>query len=102
MPDASDDRHHIGETEPPSRHKRKGVLNLKNSIQQHVQQPLDKTANRQALNCIQQESVNIFENSLPVIDVFGVKPSPIVDDELELPLDIVADYTLAYPDSTAT
>ncbi|CAD7011414.1 unnamed protein product [Ceratitis capitata] len=76
---------HLIEAEPPPRHIRKGVLDFKDTIQQHTQQPLDRTTYRQALDAIHQESVNTFMDSLLVNGVLGEIPPPIADNELELP-----------------
>lgn len=43
------------------------------------------TAYWQALNVIHQESVNTFLNFNPMNGVFGVEPSAIAGEELELP-----------------
>ncbi|CAD7000770.1 unnamed protein product, partial [Ceratitis capitata] len=68
-----------GEAEPPPRHIRKGVLDLRTRSA-----TLDRTAYRQALNAIHQESVNTFMNSLPVNGELGEIPPPIADNELEM------------------
>lgn len=57
------------EVEPPARHIRKLVLDLKDCIQYHLKQSLDT----QALNITHRQSVNTFLNSLSTNSVLRVK-----------------------------
>lgn len=77
----------LKEADPPPKHFSKGVLEFNDTIQQYVQQPLDRTAYSLVLNAIHQESEKTLKYSFPLDGVLDPNVPIVYPTRNELPHD---------------